>query len=142
MASRWDELEKWMEYQERLPKGFDLFSQQDWVSDYVRKLMTKAMPAAASAFGNSKADIVQTKRYINVTYPLGEEADLTQIGLLVREDRLKLSGLKSGKDVTIKLPKLVAARSCVAHYDGAVLRIKLRKRIPRKRGYEAVIHLT
>lgn len=75
MASRWDELEKWMEYQQ-LPKGFDVFAQQDWVSDYVRKLMTKAMPAAASVFGNSKADITETKRYIHVTYPLGEDADL------------------------------------------------------------------
>ncbi|MFC5652169.1 Hsp20/alpha crystallin family protein [Paenibacillus solisilvae] len=140
MASQWDELEKWMEYQQ-LPKGFDVFSQQDWVSDYVRKLMTKAMPAAASVFGNSKADIAETKRFITVTYPLGEDADLTEISLLVREDRLKLSGLKGGKDETIKLPKLVVARSCVARYDGIVLSIKLRKRVPRKRGYEAVIHL-
>ncbi len=141
MASRWDELEKWMEYQQ-LPKGFDVFAQQDWVSDYVRKLMTKAMPAAASVFGNSKADITETKRYINVTYPLGEDADLNQLCLLVREDRLKLSGLKGGKDETIKLPKLVVTRSCIARYDGSVLSIKLRKRIPRKREHEAVIHFT
>lgn len=139
MASRWDELEKWMEHQQ-LPKDFDVFSQQDWVSDYVRKLMTKAIPATASVFGHSKADIVETKRYINVTYPLGEDADLTQISLLVREDRLKLSGLKGGKDETIKLPKLVVTRTCVARYDGSVLSIKLRKRIPRKREHEAIIH--
>lgn len=141
MASSWDELEKWMEFQQ-LPKGFDVFAQQDWVSDYVRKVMTKALPAAASVLSNSKADIAETKRYINVTYPLGEDADLTQLSLFVREDQLRLSGLKGGKVDTIKLPKLVITRSCMARYDGSVLNIKLRKRIPRKREHEAIIHFT
>ena len=106
MASSWDELEKWMEYQQ-LPKGFDVFTQQDWVSDYVRKHNDQSNACRRFVFGNSKADIAETKRYINVTYPLGEDADLSQLSLLVREDRLKLSGLKGGKDETIKLPKLV-----------------------------------
>ena len=35
--------------QKFFPKGFDVFAQQDWVSDYVRKVMTKALPAAASS---------------------------------------------------------------------------------------------
>ncbi|BBH19593.1 hypothetical protein Back11_09380 [Paenibacillus baekrokdamisoli] len=140
MTSGLDDLEKWMEHK-RLPKGADIFTQQDWIGDYVRKLVTKALPEAASVLGSFQAEIKETKRYIHVTYPLGEETDVKQIGLLVREDRLLISGLKGGESETIKLPKLVAIRSCMAEFDGATLHIKLRKRLPSKAEHEAVIRL-
>ncbi|NBD26378.1 hypothetical protein [Paenibacillus glycinis] len=138
MASNWEELEKWMENQQ-LPKGFDVFRQSDWIENYVRNMMNKAIPAASSAFQTSNSNAVETKRYVIVTYPLGESADLSAVRLLVKEDLVKLSGLPGGGSETIRLPKLVLPRTCQADYDGAVLKIRLRKRPPSKRTHIATI---
>ncbi|AZN42120.1 hypothetical protein [Paenibacillus albus] len=139
MAGDWEELEQWMETQQ-LPKGFDIFKQSDWIENYVRKMMNKALPAASNALKPSAANILETKRHVIVTYPLGESADLGALKLLVKEDRVKLSGMGSGESEVVRLPKLVLPRSCIAEYDGAVLKIKLKKRPPSKRSHIASIH--
>ncbi|MCQ6560408.1 hypothetical protein [Paenibacillus mendelii] len=139
MPSRWNELEKWLEGQQ-LPKGFDLFRSPDWVENYVRNMMTKTLPAAAAALSGGSADITETKRFLIVTFPLGEAADLSRVRLLVREDRLRIIGMSGGKAETVILPKLILPQSCNAQYDGTVLKIKLRKRPARKRVHEADIH--
>ncbi|NBC71133.1 Hsp20/alpha crystallin family protein [Paenibacillus sacheonensis] len=138
MALNWEELEQWMENQQ-LPKGFDVFRQSDWIENYVRGMMNKAIPAASAAFQTTNANVAETKRFVVVTYPIGEGIDLASVRLLAKEDRLKLSGLPGGKDETIRLPKLVLPRTCQAEYDGAVLKIKLRKRPPSKRSHVAMI---
>ncbi|SDW58214.1 hypothetical protein [Paenibacillus sp. CF384] len=137
--SKWEELEDWMDGQQ-LPKGFDIFRQSDWIENYVRSMMNKALPAVSSALNSASSNIVETKRYVIVTYPLGESADLSALRLVVKEDRVKLSGLVGKSDESIKLPKLVLPRSCHAEYDGAVLKIKLRKRPSSKRVHHATIH--
>ncbi|SFI28790.1 hypothetical protein SAMN02799624_00137 [Paenibacillus sp. UNC496MF] len=138
MALDWEELEQWMEKQQ-LPKGFDVFRQSEWIENYVRGMMNKAIPAASSAFQTTNANVAETKRFVVVTYPLGEAADLSALRLLAKEDRLKLSGLPGGDAETIRLPKLVLPRTCQAEYDGAVLKVKLRKRPPSKRSHIATI---
>ncbi|RAP78073.1 Hsp20/alpha crystallin family protein [Paenibacillus montanisoli] len=136
--SKWEELEEWMEGQQ-LPKGFDVFRQSDWIEKYVHGMMAKALPAATAALNPASSNIVETKRHVVVTYPIGESVDLSSIRLVVSEDRIKLSGI-AGKDAeTIKLPKLVLPRTCAAEYDGSVLKIKLRKRPPSKRSHVATI---
>ncbi len=125
--------------EQQLPKGFDIFRQSEWIENYVRGMMNKAIPAASSAFQTSNANVLETKRFVVVTYPLGEAADLTAVRLLAKEDRIKISGLPSGDSEVIRLPKLVLPRTCLAEYDGAVLKIKLRKRPPSKRSHVAKI---
>jgi HSP20 family molecular chaperone IbpA len=138
MATNWEELEKWMEEQQ-LPKGFDIFRQSEWIENYVKSMMNKAIPAASSAFQTTNANVLETKRHVIVTYPIGEAADLSAVRLLAKEDRLKLSGLPGGENETIRLPKLVLPRTCQAEYDGAVLKIKLRKRPPSRKSHVASI---
>lgn len=139
MASGWDELERWMDGQ-RLPKGFGtLLDQPDWIEGYVRKMMTRALPAAASVLSGSRADIKETKNFVIVAYPLGEGADIGRLRLVAFEDRIKLYGVKGGKAEIVKLPKLVKPRTCEARYDGSMLKIRLRKRPPSKRSFEAAI---
>ncbi|QHW34346.1 hypothetical protein GZH47_28510 [Paenibacillus rhizovicinus] len=138
MALNWEELEQWMERQQ-LPKGFDMFRQSEWIENYVRGMMNKAIPAASSALQATNANVVETKRFVIVTYPIGETVNLAEVRLLAKEDRVKLSGLPGGGDETIRLPKLVLPRTCQAEYDGAVLKIKLRKRPPSKKSHIATI---
>jgi len=139
MAFDFEDLEKWMDKQQ-LPKGFDLFRQPDWIEDYVRKMMIKAMPAASSALSLSKAEISESKSFVSVVYPLGENADMSRIRLVAKEDHIKLSGLEGGRKEIIKLPRLVLPRSCQAAYDGKLLKVKLRKRPRSKRSFEPDIH--
>lgn len=138
MASDWEQLEQWMEKQQ-LPKGFDVFRQSDWIDNFVRGLMNKAIPAASSALQPTNANVLETKRHVIVTYPLGESANTGELQLTAKEDRVKLSGLPGGKSETIRLPKLVLPRTCEADYDGVVLKIKLRKRPASKRIHQATI---
>ena len=106
---------------------------------YVRGMMNKAIPAASSALQATNANVVETKRYVIVTYPIGESADVAAVKLLAKEDRIQLSGLPGGESEMIRLPKLVLPRTCQADYDGSVLKIKLRKRPPSKRSHIARI---
>ncbi|MBB3114408.1 hypothetical protein FHS18_006529 [Paenibacillus phyllosphaerae] len=138
MASQWEELEKWMQGQQ-LPKGFDLFRNPDWVENYVRSLVTKSLPSAAASLGTGLADIKETKRSLVITYPLGEEADLTKLRVLIREDKLRIAGMAEGKGETITLPKLVVPSKSSVHYEGASLVVKIMKRQPRRRVHEAEI---
>ncbi|WP_274650427.1 Hsp20/alpha crystallin family protein [Paenibacillus humicola] len=138
METEWEELERWMENQ-RLPKGFERMQQPDWIDAYVRNMIAKALPAAASAAGKVTADIAETKLSVTVKFPLGENADLDRIRLVAMEDRIKLSGLGENNPATIRLPKLVLPHTCDAHYDGAVLTVRLRKRPTRKIAVTAVI---
>ncbi|GGD65447.1 hypothetical protein [Paenibacillus nasutitermitis] len=139
MAFDFDDLEKWMDKQQ-LPKGFDLFRQPDWIEDYVRKMMTKAMPAASSVIRQSKAEITESKSYVTVSYPLGENVEISKVRLVAREDHIKLSGLEGERKEVIKLPRLVLPRSCQAVYDGNLLKVKLRRRPRSKRSFEPAIH--
>ncbi|WP_308634537.1 hypothetical protein [Paenibacillus silvisoli] len=136
--SKWEELEEWMEGQQ-LPKGFDVFRQSDWIEKYVHSMLNKALPAASAALNSASSNIVETKRHVVVTYPIGESADLSALRLVASEDRIKLSGIAGKDSETIKLPKLVLPRTCSAHYDGSVLTVKLRKRPPSKRSHVATI---
>ncbi|QHT61889.1 hypothetical protein GXP70_19145 [Paenibacillus lycopersici] len=138
MALNWEELEQWMEKQQ-LPKGFDMFKQSEWIESYVRGMMNKALPAASAALQTSNANVVETKRYVIVTYPIGEAVEVADVRLIAKEDRLKLSGLPGGGNELIRLPKLVLPRTCQAQYDGVVLKIKLRKRPASKRSHVATI---
>ncbi|MCA0754547.1 Hsp20/alpha crystallin family protein [Paenibacillus sp. N4] len=139
MASKWDELERWMEGQ-RLPKGFELLREPDWVEQYVRKMMTKALPEAAGAMiGKGMATFSESRHFLQVKIILPEGFEREMLRLMVREDRLRLEGLPGGKTETIKLPKLVKPRICKTLLKNGILQVKLRKRPALKTYHEAVI---
>lgn len=132
MASQWEELEKWMRGQ-KLPSGFDLFRDPSWVENYVRGMVSKALPAVGNALGTGVADISESKRYVTVAYPVDAGADLSGLRVLVREDKMKIDGLPGGKSETIKLPHLVLPERASAVLEGNSLTVKMVKRAGRKK---------
>lgn len=141
MASKWNELERWMEGQQ-LPKGFDILKEPDWVEQYVRRMMTKALPEAAGVIaGSGKADFSETKSYLYVTINLPEGCDPAAVRLWVGEDRLRVEGLSRGKIDIIRLPKLIKPRVYEALIKNQSLRVKLRKRPVMRKYYESAIRL-
>jgi len=138
MASKWDELERWMEGQ-RLPQGFEVLREPDWVERYIRKLMTKALPEAAGAMNASKAAFTESEQYLIVKIKLPEHAVKEELRLFVREDRLRIEGLQRGAKEEIKLPKLVKPRICKAIIRDEILHVKLRKRPMSRTYYESAI---
>ncbi|MDQ0058323.1 Hsp20/alpha crystallin family protein [Paenibacillus harenae] len=134
MASKWNEIEKWMEGQQ-LPKGFEILKEPDWVEQYVRKLMTKALPEAAGAITGSKsAAVSETENFVVVKINLPKDTVREQVRLFIREDRVRVEGLPKGSKETVKLPVLVKPRICKAQVKDDVLHVKLRKR-PINRSY-------
>lgn len=139
MASKWDDLERWMERQQ-LPKGFELLREPNWVEQYVRKMMTKALPEAAGAMiGSGSASFSETRHFVHVKIDLPNDYEREQLKLFVREDRLRLEGLPDGKVETIKLPQLVKPRVCQTLIKDDVLKVKLKKRPPLRSYHEAII---
>ncbi|TYP72711.1 hypothetical protein BCM02_108366 [Paenibacillus methanolicus] len=132
MASQWEELEKWMKGQ-KLPSGFDLFRDPSWVENYVRGMVSKALPAVGSALGTGVADVSETKRYVTVVYPVDAGADLSRLRVLVREDKMRIDGLPGGKSETVKLPTLVLPDRATAILEGNALTVKMLKRTGRKK---------
>lgn len=129
MASKWDDLERWMEGQ-KLPKGFEAMQEPDWVEQFVRKLMTKALPDAAGVLPNpaSAASTFETHHFVIVKFklPLGTLQENLQ--LLVKSDKIKIQGLPDGRAETVKLPRPIHPRHCRALVKDGVLQVKLRKR--------------
>ncbi|CAM4525176.1 HSP20 family molecular chaperone IbpA [Paenibacillus endophyticus] len=139
VASKWDDMERWMERQQ-LPKGFELLREPDWVEQYVRKMMTKALPEAAGVMiGGGSASFSETRHFVHVKINLPDGFDKEQLRLFVREDRLRLEGLPGGKIETIKLPKLVKPRLCKTQLQDAVLKVKLQKRPTNRSFHEAIV---
>ncbi|WP_053377868.1 Hsp20/alpha crystallin family protein [Paenibacillus sp. FJAT-27812] len=139
MASKWDDMERWMERQQ-LPKGFELLREPDWVEQYVRKMMTKSLPEAAGALiGGGSATFSETRHFVHVKINLPNGYDKELLRLFVREDRLRLDGLPGGKSETIKLPKLVKPRVCKTLVKNDVLHVKLQKRPTNRNYHEAIV---
>lgn len=139
VASKWDDMEKWMERQQ-LPKGFELLREPDWVEQYVRKMMTKALPEAAGVMiGGGSATFSETRHFIHVKINLPKGFEKEQLRLFVREDRLRLEGLPGGKIETIKLPKLVKPRVSKTLVKDNVLQVKLQKRPTNRTFHEAIV---
>ncbi len=123
---------------QRLPKGFEILREPDWVEQYVRKMMTKALPEAAGAMvGGGLAAISETRHFVHVKIKLPDGYDREQLRLFVREDRLRLDGLPNGKSEMIKLPKLVKPRLCKTLLKEDLLQVKLKKRPTNRAYYEA-----
>lgn len=129
MASKWDDLERWMEAQ-KLPKGFDVLREPDWVEQFVRKLMTKALPDAADVLPGSapSAATFETHHFVIVKYKLPPGTLQEDLQLFVKADKVKIQGLPEGGSETVKLPKPVYPRRCRALVKNGVLQVKLRKR--------------
>lgn len=139
MASKWDDMERWMEKQQ-MPKGFELLREPAWVEQYVRKMMTKALPEAAGVMiGGGSASFSETRHFLNVKITLPEGFDKEQLRLFVREDRLRLDGLPSGKPETIKLPKFVKPKVCKTLVKDNFMHVKLQKRPTNRTYHEAII---
>jgi hypothetical protein len=139
VASKWDDMERWMERQQ-LPKGFELLREPEWVEQYVRKMMTKALPEAAGVLiGGGSATFSETRHFIQVKINLPDGYDKELLRLFVREDRLRLDGLPDGKSETIKLPKLVKPRICKTLVKESVLHVKLQKRPTNRTYHEAIV---
>lgn len=139
VASKWDDLERWMETQQ-LPKGFELLREPDWIEQYVRKMLTKALPEAADVrIGGESATFSETGHYVLVKIKLPDDFDKEQLRLFVREDRLRVDGLPNGKSETIKLPNLVKPRVCKTLLKGGVLQVKLQKRPTNRTYHEAIV---
>lgn len=139
MASKWNDLERWMESQQ-LPKGFEVLREPDWVEQYVRKLMTKALPEAAGLLtGSQSAAFSETEHFVTVKIVLPKNVEQERVRLFVREDRLRLEGLPNGNKETVKLPKPVKPLICKAQVKDGILHIKLRKRPVNKNYREAFI---
>ncbi len=139
VASKWDDLEQWMEGQQ-LPRGFELLREPDWVERYVRKMLTKALPEAAGVMiGSHTASISETRHFVIVKIKLPSDFEREQLRLFVREDRLRLEGLPSGKSEIIKLPKLVKPRISKTLLKDGVLQVKLQKRPVNRSYHEASI---
>lgn len=130
MASRWEELERWMEGQ-HLPKGFEVIREPDWVEKFVRGLMAKALPEASERIKDHDAPgFAETKQYLTVQYQLPRGVRRGDIGLYVREDRLRIVNRESGSRKLVPLPVLVKPKVCQAAVKNGVLYVKLRKRQP------------
>lgn len=139
VTSKWDDLERWMEGQ-KLPKGFEVLREPDWVEQYVRKMMTKALPeAAAVMMGSGPATFSETRHFIHVKINLPDGYERELLRLFVREDRLRVEGLPNGKSETIKLPKLVKPRTCKSLIKDGYLQVKLQKRPINRSYYEAIV---
>jgi len=139
MASRWEELERWMEGQ-HLPKGFEVIREPDWVEKFVRGLMTKALPDASEVIkGKDTPGITETEQSITVQFRLPPGARRGDIGLYVREDRLRIIDRESGNRTMVPLPVLVLPKVCQAAVKSGILYIKLRKRRASKQYMEHYI---
>jgi HSP20 family molecular chaperone IbpA len=139
MASKWNDIEKWMEGQQ-LPKGFEVLKEPDWVEQYVRKLMTKALPEAAGVITGSKSSAVsETDHFVIVKINLPKDTDREQVRLFIREDRVRVEGLPKGNKETVKLPVLVKPRICKAQVKDDILHVKLRKRPVNRTYHESYI---
>lgn len=138
MPSRWEELEQWMEGQ-KLPKGLDVMSEPDWVEKFVRKMMTKALPAAGVADPPSSSSTFETHHFIIVKFRLPKGCSRDELRLLVRSDKIRIEGLPDGGSESIKLPKAVHPRECRALVRDGVLQVKLRKRNYGSSYYETSI---
>ncbi|MFB9330614.1 hypothetical protein ACFFSY_32115 [Paenibacillus aurantiacus] len=138
MASQWEELEKWMRGQ-KLPTGFDLFRDPSWVENYVRGMVSKALPAVGNALGTGVADVTETSRYVTIVYPVDAGSDLSQLRVLVREDKMRIDGLPGGKSETVKLPHLVLPERAAAVLEGNSLIVKIPKRPRRKKVADVTI---
>ncbi|ANY68647.1 hypothetical protein BBD42_20855 [Paenibacillus sp. BIHB 4019] len=140
MDSKWDELERWVEGQ-KLPKGFDVLREPDWVEQFVRKMMTKALPEAAGAIAEqaSPYSFSQSEQFIIVKFPLPAHVRSEELRLWVKEDRLRVEGLPGNRKELIKLPVGVRPRVCRAIVKDGELRVKLRKRPVGRKYYEADI---
>ncbi|WP_235548690.1 Hsp20/alpha crystallin family protein [Paenibacillus sp. Soil522] len=139
VTSKWDDMERWLERQQ-FPKGFELLREPDWVEQYVRKMMTRALPEAAGAIiGGGSATFSETRHFVHVKIKLPEGFEKEQLRLFVREDRLRLDGLPNGKSETIKLPKLVKPRVCKTLLKDNVLQVKLQKRPTNRNYHEAIV---
>ncbi|WP_425271760.1 Hsp20/alpha crystallin family protein [Paenibacillus protaetiae] len=127
----WDDLEQWMEGQ-KMPKGFDVLREPDWVEQFVRKLMTKALPDVANVMpgpsGSPDAKAFETHHFVIVKYTLPPGTERDQLQVLVKADKVKIKGLPEGKTEVIKLPKPVFPKQCRALVRGGVLQVKLKKR--------------
>lgn len=125
---------------QRLPKGFEVLQEPNWVEQYVRKMMTKSLPEAAGLLADSgNATFSETRHFVHVKIQLPDGYDRDQLRLFVREDRLRVEGLPSGKSETIKLPKLVKPRACKTLVKAGMLQVKLQKRPMNRTYHEAVI---
>ncbi|MGO4107325.1 Hsp20/alpha crystallin family protein [Paenibacillus sp. YAF4_2] len=142
MEKKWDELERWLDGQ-RLPKGFDVMKEPDWVEQFVRKMMTKSLPAAANSILDQAEEegisFFETHHFLLVKFHLPREVNREDLRLLVRDDRLRIEGLPNNQKETIKLPKLVQPKICRALVKNFVLQVKLRKRPRAGAYYEADI---
>ncbi|AJY77293.1 Hsp20/alpha crystallin family protein [Paenibacillus beijingensis] len=134
MGSKWEDMQSWLAKQQ-LPKGFDMMKEADWVGRLVRQMMTSAMEGQRqNEGGQSRAEFVETQRHLLVKIALPQAAAPDSLRLLVREDRLKITGLPGQEEERIKLPKPVIPRACQAAYRNGILKVKLRKR-PFNRSY-------
>ncbi len=123
-----------------MPKGFELLREPDWVEQYVRKMMTKALPEAAGVMiGGGSATFSETRSFLHVKINLPTGFEKEQLRLFVREDRLRLDGLPGGKPEIIKLPKLVKPRVCKTLIKDGVLQVKLQKRPTNRTYHETVV---
>ncbi|MFF2482023.1 Hsp20/alpha crystallin family protein [Paenibacillus sp. NPDC058071] len=140
MTSKWDELERWMEGQ-KLPKGFDVLREPDWVEQFVRKMMTKSLPEAAGMMQQQDdgPSVFETHHFVFVKFPLPSGVERDSLRLFVREDRIRIDGLPGDRKETVKLPKPVKPKICRALVKNGVLQIKLRKRPGGAVYYEAPI---
>jgi HSP20 family molecular chaperone IbpA len=142
MEKKWDELERWLDGQ-RLPKGFDVMKEPDWVEQFVSKMMTKSLPAAANSILDQAEEegisFFETHHFLLVKFHLPREVNREDLRLLVRDDRLRIEGLPNNQKETIKLPKLVQPKICRAVVKNFVLQVKLRKRPRAGAYYEADI---
>lgn len=139
VASKWDDLERWMETQQ-LPKGFELLREPHWVEQYVRKMLNKALPEAAGVrIGGGSATFSETDHYVLVKIKLPDDYDKELLRLFIREDRLRVDGLPNGKKETVKLPSLVKPRVCKTLLKGSVLQVKLQKRPVNRTYHEAIV---
>ncbi|MHA6483766.1 Hsp20/alpha crystallin family protein [Paenibacillus sp. strain BS8-2] len=135
MASRWEELERWMEGQQ-LPKGFEVIREPDWVEKFVRGLMTKALPEASEQIHDDQAPgFTETKQFLTVQCRLPAGTRRGDISLYVREDQLRIMDLQRETRRLVPLPVLVKPRICQAAVKNGILYVKLRKR-PRLLRYE------
>ncbi|WP_208403111.1 Hsp20/alpha crystallin family protein [Paenibacillus sp. BK720] len=143
VENKWDELERWLDGQ-RLPKGFDVMKEPDWVEKFVRKMMTKSLPSAANSIldqadENEGLSFFETHQDLLVKFHLPREVSRENLRLYVRDDRLRIEGLPNQQKEIIKLPKLVKPTICQAVVKNYILQVKLRKRPKAGTYYETDI---
>ncbi len=129
MDFKWSDLEKWLENQ-KFPKSIEALKEPGWVEQFVRNMLSNAMPETRSATDEDvEVSFNESEQFLVLTFFPPAGSNIRKLRIQTREDAIRISGLPNGGSKEIELPKLVRAKQCRAYMKDGAVKIKMRKRI-------------